>query len=193
MDSKPKRRKTEQKIALQSFTPSSCISGTHNNGELTFYSIADNNEIIHLTFSLESHQKALAWLRKSCPGERPKKCRLPQHIYRQIDEYLSGQRQRLTPSAQSPFLKRGTVFQKRVWRLIADIPYGETRSYGFLARRMGNIGYARAVGRACNANPIALIIPCHRVTGKQKLGGFSGGIEIKKRLLALEAENRNRR
>lgn len=178
----------ERKITLKSPPPSLYTYGTHVNGEFIFHYIVENGEIIHLTFSFDSHQDALAWLQKTNSAKRPEKCPLPENVCGQIDAYLSGQRLRLGPSPQSPFVMRATAFQKRVWRLIADIPYGETRSYGFLAKKMGNIGYARAVGRACNANPIALFIPCHRVTGKKQLGGFSGGIEIKKRLLALENE-----
>ncbi|MBE9521033.1 MAG: MGMT family protein, partial [Proteobacteria bacterium] len=75
---------------------------------------------------------------------------------------------------QSPFIHAGTEFQKKVWTEIAKISYGQTRTYGELARAIGSPGSARAVGSACGANPVALIIPCHRVVGATGLGGFAG-------------------
>jgi methylated-DNA-[protein]-cysteine S-methyltransferase len=83
-------------------------------------------------------------------------------------------------------VEKGTAFQRRVWDQIADIPYGETKTYGELARALGNPGAARAVGQACNANPLALIVPCHRVTGSSGPGGFAGGCAVKQYLLELE-------
>jgi methylated-DNA-[protein]-cysteine S-methyltransferase len=81
----------------------------------------------------------------------------------------------------------GTPFQHRVWDALLEIPYGETRSYGELARRIGDPNAARAVGLANGKNPIAIVIPCHRVIGATgKLTGYGGGIDIKRRLLALE-------
>ncbi|MCK5193932.1 MAG: MGMT family protein, partial [Desulfobulbaceae bacterium] len=74
----------------------------------------------------------------------------------------------------------------KVWSLIEEIPFGETRTYGTLAKQLGNSNLARAVGNACNKNPVALLIPCHRVVGKNNLGGFAGGSEIKEQLLKLE-------
>ncbi|TFG35819.1 MAG: MGMT family protein, partial [Desulfobacterales bacterium] len=73
-----------------------------------------------------------------------------------------------------------------VWDRICQIPSGATRTYGSLAQSLGNKALARAVGQACAANPIALLIPCHRVVGHTGLGGFAGGIDLKKQLLALE-------
>ncbi len=84
---------------------------------------------------------------------------------------------------------RGTAFQKRVWALLDTIPYGETRSYGELARRLGDVRLARAVGTANGANPIPIILPCHRVIGSTgQLTGYGGGLERKQTLLQLEAE-----
>lgn len=81
----------------------------------------------------------------------------------------------------------GTAFQKDVWNAIAKIPYGERRTYGEIARRIDKPNAARAVGGACNRNPVPIIIPCHRVIGANgSLTGFGGGLEIKKELLALE-------
>jgi methylated-DNA-[protein]-cysteine S-methyltransferase len=87
-----------------------------------------------------------------------------------------------------PLRPEGTTFQRTVWRALQDIPYGETISYGELARRVGNPSASRAVGAANGANPIPIVIPCHRVIGANgKLTGFGGGLPIKQRLLGLEA------
>ena len=81
----------------------------------------------------------------------------------------------------------GTSFQLEVWRKLREIPYGETISYGELARRVGNSKASRAVGLANGSNPIPVIVPCHRVIGSNgKLTGYGGGLEIKEKLLALE-------
>ena len=81
----------------------------------------------------------------------------------------------------------GAQFERRVWRALQDIPYGETASYGEIARRVGQPGAARAVGLANGRNPIAVIVPCHRVIGaKGTLVGYGGGLERKRLLLELE-------
>ncbi len=80
-----------------------------------------------------------------------------------------------------------TPFQRGVWQAARQIPYGETRSYGWIARQMGKPGAARAVGQALGKNPFPVIVPCHRVVaGDGTLGGFTGGLEMKKLLLKLE-------
>jgi methylated-DNA-[protein]-cysteine S-methyltransferase len=82
---------------------------------------------------------------------------------------------------------RGTSFQKNVWHALLAIPFGETRSYGQLAKQLGNPHAMRAVGAANGRNPISIIVPCHRVIGASgKLTGFAGGLETKARLLNLE-------
>lgn len=83
---------------------------------------------------------------------------------------------------------RGSEFQRRVWRALLTIPFGETRSYGQIAEQIGATGAARAVGLANGHNPIAIIIPCHRVIGASgNLTGYGGGLDRKRSLLALEA------
>lgn len=85
----------------------------------------------------------------------------------------------------------GTEFQKNVWNAIELIPYGKTLSYADIAVHIGNPKAVRAVGTACGSNPIPIIIPCHRVVGKNgKLAGYAGGLEIKKKLLDLEKHNK---
>jgi O-6-methylguanine DNA methyltransferase len=84
-------------------------------------------------------------------------------------------------------LSAGTDFQQRVWLVLKSIAWGKTLSYGQVADEVGNRKAVRAVGRACGANPIPVLIPCHRVlASKQKIGGFSGGLDWKRKLLARE-------
>ena len=88
----------------------------------------------------------------------------------------------------------GPAFHRRVWAALLEIPYGETRSYGELARRLGQPGAARAVGLANGRNPIAIIVPCHRVIGADgSLTGYGGGLPRKRTLLDLESERRSPR
>ncbi len=108
---------------------------------------------------------------------------LSDEAFRQITEYLSGKRQKF----DLPLKITGTDFQKKVYSALLDIPYGETASYGEIAAKTGNPEAARAVGGACNKNPILLAVPCHRVVGASgSLTGFAAGIETKKKLLGLE-------
>ena len=101
----------------------------------------------------------------------------------QLTEYFEGRRQ----DFDLPLSVQGTSFQQDVWRLMEQIPYGETRTYGELAARLGNPNKARAVGGAANKNTLPLVIPCHRVMGSGgKLTGFAGGLETKQFLLTLE-------
>lgn len=84
-------------------------------------------------------------------------------------------------------LSAGTNFQQKVWRALTKIPRGETRSYGWVARKVGQPGASRAVGAACGANPVPVIVPCHRVIASDgSLGGFGGGLPMKRRLLRVE-------
>lgn len=101
----------------------------------------------------------------------------------QLAEYFSGARK----TFEAVLAARGTPFQQRVWEALRAIPYGQTISYGELARRIGNPTAVRAVGRANGANPIAVIVPCHRVIGANgTLTGYGGGLQRKAKLLALE-------
>jgi AraC family transcriptional regulator of adaptative response/methylated-DNA-[protein]-cysteine methyltransferase len=91
------------------------------------------------------------------------------------------------PVAPPPLDLRGTPFQRRVWRAIARIPRGQTISYAELARQAGNPRAIRAAAQACGANPVPLLVPCHRVIAKDgSLGGFGGGLDMKRKLLARE-------
>jgi len=102
----------------------------------------------------------------------------------QLDEYFAGTRR----DFDLPLAPRGTAFQERVWRALLAIRYGETWSYGALAKKIGRPAASRAVGAANGRNPIAIIVPCHRVIGASgDLTGYGGGLDIKRWLLAHEA------
>jgi methylated-DNA-[protein]-cysteine S-methyltransferase len=104
-----------------------------------------------------------------------------------IQRYFSGERVLFDLPLD---LRYHTAFQQAVWNATAEIPFGETRSYGWVAKKIKHPKAARAVGQALGANPIPIIIPCHRVIGATgRLGGFSTGLEMKKRLLALETKS----
>ncbi|MDE6576340.1 MAG: methylated-DNA--[protein]-cysteine S-methyltransferase, partial [Opitutales bacterium] len=108
---------------------------------------------------------------------------LLQEVTRQLDAYFKGNLKYF----DLPLLTEGTEFQQKVWKTLEGIPYGSTQSYGEIARKVGCIGGARAVGMAAHRNPIPIIIPCHRVIGASgKLVGYAGGLEIKQYLLDLE-------
>jgi methylated-DNA-[protein]-cysteine S-methyltransferase len=101
----------------------------------------------------------------------------------ELDAYFAGER----TAFDVPFEPRGSAFERRVWDLLLEIPFGETRSYGDLARHLGDVGLARAVGVANARNPIPIIVPCHRVIGSDgSLTGYGGGLERKRILLDLE-------
>ncbi|MDR1483628.1 MAG: methylated-DNA--[protein]-cysteine S-methyltransferase [Planctomycetaceae bacterium] len=104
-------------------------------------------------------------------------------VFGQLSEYFAGDRKIF----DFPILPEGTEFQKQVWRQLQLIPYGETVSYGNIATKISNPKSARAVGNANNKNPIAIVVPCHRVIGANgNLVGYAAGLEIKEKLLALE-------
>ncbi|HEX5160807.1 MAG TPA: methylated-DNA--[protein]-cysteine S-methyltransferase [Steroidobacteraceae bacterium] len=109
---------------------------------------------------------------------------------RQLEEYFAAQRREF----DLPLDPRGTDFQRRVWKRLLDIPYGETTTYGKLATDLGDAKASRAVGLANGSNPIPIVIPCHRVIGADgSLTGFGGGLTIKQQLLDLERSHRQPR
>jgi methylated-DNA-[protein]-cysteine S-methyltransferase len=104
-------------------------------------------------------------------------------VRRQLEEYFAGKRREF----DLPLSPVGTPFELAVWEELKKIPFGETRSYGEIAAALGRHGSARAVGRANGANPIPIVVPCHRVIGADgSLTGFGGGLEAKSRLLEIE-------
>ena len=112
-----------------------------------------------------------------------KETSLTKEAYTQLSEYLKGKRK----TFDLPFKMRGTQFQLQVWNALLDIPYGETRSYKQIAEAIGNPKAVRAVGMANNRNPLLIIVPCHRIIGKNgSLVGYGEGLEMKEFLLRLE-------
>jgi len=111
---------------------------------------------------------------------------LLKETFRQLTEYFNKKRKVF----DVPLSLKGTEFQKRDWEELKKIPYGETRSYGEIAKALGIPKGARAVGLANNRNPVAIIVPCHRIVGSNGgLVGYAGGLEMKKKLLELEQKN----
>lgn len=155
--------------------------------DFTVFFICSPEGPVHISLCRTRHEKARHWLQKqagtqavlAAPEEK-------EEIFSRLVEDLLADRWRTEQLPASPCILGATSLQKRVWKLLLGIPYGETRTYGNLAERLGNIGLARAVGQACGANPLALMIPCHRVVAATGPGGFSGGLAIKHYLLARE-------
>lgn len=104
----------------------------------------------------------------------------------ELREYFAGTRREFT----LPLAPAGTPFQQEVWAALREIPYGETRTYGQIAARIGRPGASRAVGMANNRNPVGIVVPCHRVVGASgDLVGYTAGLSVKEFLLRLEREN----
>lgn len=137
---------------------------------------------------------ALSFLRKSAPEAALERIARPEEsvvwddgacagLREQLAEYFRGTRR----GFDLPLAPRGTPFEQRVWAALVDIPYGGVTTYGELARKLGDPNAVRAVGRANGANPIPIVIPCHRVIGADgSLVGYGGGLDVKIRLLELE-------
>lgn len=178
----------------------SMLRGTRQISGMTFDTKSTDHDAIHVThaisdsplgpLTLVAHDGVLArvhfnggtrWPVRGAPGTRDD-AGFGDAI-RQLDEYFRGERTRFELS----LTPRGDAFQQRVWALLRRIPYGETRSYGQLAAELGDSRLARDVGVANARNPIAVIVPCHRVIGADgRLVGYAGGLERKRFLLDLE-------
>lgn len=146
------------------------------------YIVADSSHLIGLYFGGCDHvpNASQAWIQA------------PHHpVLRQAEAELREYFARARKHFSLPWRFAGTAFQERVWREIADIPFGETLTYSDLAQRTGATQAIRAVGTATGRNPLSLIVPCHRVVGKDgSLRGFAGGLDRKRFLLDLEQVNR---
>ena len=124
---------------------------------------------------------SLHWVDKIAHPHAP--TALSDEAARQVRQYLAGERREF----DLPLAPSGTDFQRAVWDALCAIPYGETATYGEIAREIGRPGAARAVGAAAGRNPVWLVIPCHRCVGKNgALTGYAGGLWRKEKLLALE-------
>ena len=133
-------------------------------GPITIFE--EGGKIISLLFSYSEHSDSSPLLEKA---------------KEEIEEYFQGKRK----TFDLPLDAKGTEFQKRVWKELLDIRYGETLSYGEIGDKIGTKAY-RAIGNACGKNPIPILIPCHRVVGKDNIGGFSLGLDLKRKLLDIE-------
>ena len=133
-------------------------------GPITIFE--EGGKIISLLFSYSEHSDSSPLLEKA---------------KEEIEEYFQGKRK----TFDLPLDAKGTEFQKRVWKELLDIRYGGTLSYGEIGDRIGTKAY-RAIGNACGKNPIPILIPCHRVVGKDNIGGFSLGLDLKRKLLDIE-------
>ncbi len=145
--------------------------------ELGFFKIAYDEEVI--TFFKRLNEDKIQ--------DYGIKTALTDRVYVQLLEYLNGSRKQF----DVPYQLKGTDFQMKVWKALCDIPYGETRSYKDIAVAVGNPKASRAVGMANNKNPITVLVPCHRVIGTSgKLVGYAGGLEMKRKILKMEEENK---
>jgi len=145
-------------------------------GELLL--VADGDALVGVHFRVEDRQSCLS-------GQ----ARLPvlHETIQQLTEYFEGKRK----AFDVPLLLRGTPFQLECWTALQRIPYGATATYGEIARSIGRPAAVRAVGAANGANPIPIIVPCHRVIGSNgSLTGFGGGIDVKRWLLEFESGSR---
>lgn len=136
-----------------------------------------------VTLAVETRGTAVTRIRLNGSGRRSAATPFERGVARELEEYVRGERTAFTFAIEP----RGTDFDHAVWREVARIPYGETATYGEVATRLGRPGAARAVGHANGRNPLPLVIPCHRVVAAGgKLGGYGGGLPLKRRLLSLE-------
>jgi len=145
--------------------------------------VDDSGALVRLEFLRDrSSEEALAALERACGELRPSEERTAE-VVRQLDEYFAGDRREFGLTLRPA----GTDFQLAVWSELSAIPFGGLRHYGEVAGAVGRPGSARAVGRAVGTNPIPIVIPCHRVVGKDdSLTGFGGGLPAKEALLRLE-------
>ena len=143
-------------------------------GELLLAGDAMRLRVIHFQSGPHARRLPPGWVRDPAPFAA---------VVSQLAEYFHGRRR----SFDLPLAPRGTEFQQIVWAALTRIPYGQTLSYSALARSIGRAQASRAVGLANGANPLPIVVPCHRVIGADgSLTGFGGGLEIKRKLLALE-------
>lgn len=149
---------------------------------------ATERNLVFVQFAPSSESRLVRRLKEKFPDRRiiEGENKLLSGVLKELKKYFEGK----LKSFSIPLDPKGTPFQKRIWQALSNIPYGETRTYGEIGVRLGVPKASRAVGRACNQNPIAIIIPCHRVVGKDgKLTGYSAGLEKKRWLLEFEKKS----
>lgn len=153
----------------------------------TMLALADDKALVWLSFesSDRSNQSLNAFLKKHCANAKPTSSSVLTQLAAELNDYFNHQRTAFTV----PLTLLGTAFQQAVWQGLLSIPYGETRSYLDLATHLQHPTAFRAVAMANAANPISLIVPCHRVINHNgKLGGYSGGMDKKIALLKHESK-----
>jgi methylated-DNA-[protein]-cysteine S-methyltransferase len=155
-----------------------------NHEAWNFYIAATNKGLCFVGSQSGPKEEIEQWLKKQLPNAELKEDKNKLSVYfNQFKEYFSGKRQ----SFYLPLDLYGTKFQKSVWTELQKIPFGETSTYSDIAEKINKPSAFRAVGSAIGANPVMIVIPCHRVIGKSgRLTGFRGGLLMKQKLLALE-------
>jgi O-6-methylguanine DNA methyltransferase len=145
---------------------------------------ATSQGLVRIAFPRERGLGFRGWLERHLPEASPVDwVPVLDKVATELEEYFSGRRTVFTV----PLDLRGTPFQRAVWEELLRVPYGEVRSYGEVARVLGRPSAARAVGAAVGSNPVPVLVPCHRIIQKSgELGGFGGGLQAKRELLALE-------
>jgi len=158
------------------------------HGVWNIFIAATNTGLCYVGTPNEEFEDLEIWVKKRLPGyllveeEKALQCYVTE-----LMEFLDGQRKEFTAA----ITLHGTTFQQSVWQALLEVPYGETVSYSDIAERIGNPKAVRAVGTAIGANPMLIIVPCHRVIGKNgSLTGFRGGLEMKIQLLDLESSKK---
>jgi methylated-DNA-[protein]-cysteine S-methyltransferase len=145
--------------------------------------VDDAGAVVRIEFCKGREAQRITEKMKAAGAEIVEDASRTAEVRRQLAEYFAGERREFD-LALAPV---GTPFERSVWEELKKIPFGETRSYGQIARALGRPDSARAVGRANGANPIPIVVPCHRVIGADgSLTGFGGGLDVKSRLLELE-------
>ena len=142
------------------------------------------------SFAVTTRHGAVIRIGLNEQADRGAESELERRVSAELQEYAAGERTHF----MFPIAPEGTEFDRSVWTVVSGIPYGQTKTYGEIARFLGKPGAARAVGSANGRNPVPPVIPCHRVvTASGKLGGYGGGLDLKRRLLDLETVVRARR
>ncbi|MDR6224101.1 methylated-DNA--[protein]-cysteine S-methyltransferase [Desmospora profundinema] len=156
-----------------------------SHGEQSFHLAATPRGLCHLSLPGEPYHTLELWVNRHTDGASLVEDKKALHPYwMQLEEYLNGSRTAFTFSVDL----KGTPFQRAVWRELLTIPHGATRSYSDVAAAIGRPRAVRAVGAANRQNPVPIVIPCHRVVGKDgRLVGYRGGMALKKQLLLLES------
>lgn len=153
--------------------------------------VASEKGICYMSTPRTKKEHVITWLKKHIPHQQlieNTDTSLLKKVTKELTDYFSGKK--ITFSG--PFDLYGTPFQKSVWDELSRIPYGKTATYGQIAARVGNPKASRAIGMANNKNPVAIMIPCHRVVGSNgNLVGYAGGLDTKEWLLSLEKNVNN--